>query len=1629
MRTSTKAACLRGGGKGAYPSVRRSRQSSHEGTKMNLPKIRASFAAIAAAIAYLVTPSASAAILATNNFETACDGFTADIGTVEEAAGRTNYGTYPSGDAPYPFSGTESTGFGSKYLAVDTGDATIYREFASQTSSTYLDTFMQFEPTSGEISYTNVAKIVVYLDAATSNLCVISGTSAGDRTPVTNRLTSTVVEPGTWGRLTVNALKATSDSVFSFNVCLNGTKLTNGTTNTFYSLTDSNAVSRVGFKGTGALDDLVARTTDPFFSGTPVATIGGDSGERYATLAAAIADAKTGTTVVMQDDSSENVTLAFVGIRLDTNNHTYSGTISGASGVGISEENGIYTSIANTASTWTGSGGDGLWENAQNWSTKSVPTSATTVTFTNDTTVGIPYSGTSAYGLVVSEDVRVSIRNSNLSSYYWSTLTVGEGHVTGGGTIKLCGAGFSTSVSDLTINVNMEIGNANGYDSFLNQTGSGSYIVNGTLSCGEQGAYMTIPSAVTFNNAVTVSSGVNVKISNASVVLGDGASLDGTGEITFNTVEPSDSMKTALQNADKWTGVCELRSVGSDSTSIDAANYGNINSTVRFNGMTGYLRFSSGSVTDVGNVKRIDLTGDGLNLVNGFSSGTYGYRIKAELSGNGPFKAGTRHSGGAKGAGKYIITGATTNFTGAVNYGDTTSYRAVVVFATDAEYSAGTIPSPTDHGQIIVTAGRTGAMAVTAGAQWNGHGGFIINGTLNVASGGSLSTDSNGQKVQGSGTINYEALPTAGQPSTTTIPYFSDEWTGTVILPAANITQKTGIPLVGLSSANGRIVVKGFTRSANDLSIHLNTGTAQIKGTLQLDGDLYITDANSNATYTWNKVTGSGNMTVTQSTGSATGVTHAITTLDDYTGTLETKTFYLTIGTVNVPTLDLTVGDPIVKLADGCNLKTDPENIAVKVGDVATSHKLFKASDGNLYVKVASVTVNDVTTYYPTLQAAADAAMAAGGETIQFTRIDSEAETSLPGWTYENGVFTRTGLAYNATTEIEYATLAAAVAEASAGDTIKLLYNNSETAVDTTGKDFIFDENGYAFSGSWTGSGRIVLLEVPSTTWSNELFVVDGWTGTVKLNWEDFAHRNGSPDTGNITTTVNKYGIATSTVEIGENCLTTGNCYFSPGPTPKLKVTGCITVNDGSSSSQQAIPNISGNGVLVFGTNGNPVNYSITTLENWNGALTNLASNINIGTISSGSGVIYLKNPLKSGTDPTANADWQGRVVLDYANIVTADTDVGAKINAYGVSGSTVEIGVNGTARGYASADVSPNLEINGSLEMKNGSRNNERTISYVSGRGQLTFTHVYNNGGETTNYKITTLDNWTGIISNNSTSVKITTIESGSGAIWLDEYLEEVPTTIKDAWSGTVVINKSTSSGTAIKIGGYGNSNSKIVINQNSTGHLSNAAGNGNANFGGTLEISEGVALMVDNAWSNSGVTIGSLTGKGNLTVANTTHRWTGHVGYNIGTIDANSYSGTLTVGNEFKIGIAKITRNSEPALGTPYIKAAKAHADLASSSDGYFDVGSTTVEIAGEATSTKVVYGTIGEQSGLYKAVAQYGSNYYATFQDALNARKSAGVPGDIIALDASAPLPAGYSITDGKLVRTLKPMVILF
>lgn len=361
---------------------------------------------------------------------------------------------------------------------------------------------------------------------------------------------------------------------------------------------------------------------------------------------------------------------------------------------------------------------------------------------------------------------------------------------------------------------------------------------------------------------------------------------------------------------------------------------------------------------------------------------------------------------------------------------------------------------------------------------------------------------------------------------------FPAGWTGTVVLPTKEYSEKTSLKLSNLSSANGTLVIKGITRTGTT-SLYLGDGTSQsINGTIQLDGDLVISDGNGSQTYTWNKITGSGNFTGTNNGGSASGITHAITTLDNYSGTLSASGVNLTIGTVNVSSINPATSTLVVKLASGCNLTTAPGNISVTVAGAASGYKLYKnTTDGNLHVMVrAKVVATDTTEtpYYTIDSAVVDyATKLYTDSTAKLVLIDGEVgaaymtELNNAGY-YFDGVDT----IFKAAAKIGttgYASLADAIAAASSDvdspSTITILSNNSENV--TLNKTITFVEGGGAtFTGSFTGNGTLIMTAVPkalaSARWA------EGWEGTLWLKTCTLAveSRYDPIDFGNATSTL-----------------------------------------------------------------------------------------------------------------------------------------------------------------------------------------------------------------------------------------------------------------------------------------------------------------------------------------------------------------------------------------------------------------------------------------------------------------------------------------------------------------------------
>ena len=187
-------------------------------------------------------------------------------------------GTQPTTiGVPYP-----CPSFGEKYLSLDTGDTMLWCTNTAA-GTIYFDMALQFNPSASapELAQGDSTKILLYQNAE-SNLVILAGASSLDRTP-TSYVTTTKVAPGTWVRVTVSSLLGNDG--YAFTVCINGDDdhpLTASGVSSFPSLTDDTTITKVGFSGSGALDNFVARTTDPYYDGPVGAQIGSGEGcEKY----------------------------------------------------------------------------------------------------------------------------------------------------------------------------------------------------------------------------------------------------------------------------------------------------------------------------------------------------------------------------------------------------------------------------------------------------------------------------------------------------------------------------------------------------------------------------------------------------------------------------------------------------------------------------------------------------------------------------------------------------------------------------------------------------------------------------------------------------------------------------------------------------------------------------------------------------------------------------------------------------------------------------------------------------------------------------------------------------------------------------------------------------------------------------------------------------------------------------------------------------------------------------------------------------------------------------------------------------------------------------------------------------
>ena len=857
---------------------------------MNIARTRISLAAAAMSVCFAAT-SAFAAVVATNDFETAWDGFSSDGEAISTLAELAAYdGDRPSASAPYPFSQSSiAEGFGAKYMSVDSDTNTLWRTFDSRTANTYLDAYMKFEATSGDVEYPDGAKFVLYLDAATSNLCVISGTSAGDRTPVTNRLTSSgQVLPGTWGRMTIKCL---SGDVFSFQVLLNGTMLsTAGSVDTFYSLESGTSISQFGVKGTGAIDDFVARSTDPFIV-NPVATIGE---EGYATLSDASAEAGAGDTVVLQNTTDENITLSVAGVAFSTNGVYYGGSVIAASGLGWTLEGGVYTSIVNTSATWTDDLGDHDWTKADNWSSHGVPTSITAVTIpaTEAEDGWLIYLGGNAQAMNVATLGDVTFKREAGSSYYGGNLVV-YGDITTGATpstITLKKSSIWTGD-----NIAKTIGTNIKFEDSCSLTASsqvtGSFIVNGhvsgtgTFTCergvtfngdialeGETAGKVVIKSTSAVNNAVTLGDNGTLEVNTDNVTFGAGFSLKGSGVYASDKL-PKAEIKAALQDADDWTGTCYLK--GSIAAGAFSFNWwGNTNSIVKVDGVSGHGGYIGNDAGDsyIAKLRGLVIEGNGVTFNDSFAW-TRVY-IEAPVSGSGPINVKTKCSKSAGECTRFIFTDDMSGYTGIINNSidkDNGVCPSVVVFLgkkSDGTYDD--LPTPAAYGQMFVTTNAN----VTLNNTWTNLSGVVINGNVTLPTSAAKLYGA----ISGDGKITAKAAPSV-------IPSWTAEnWTGTYVADY-DVTADASFNM----NAYGVEGSKFEIATNRTLSGYINNSgavgsTVTILPEFVVSGTATFNNGYNNKTGVFSRVSGSGTLSFTGKSGN--GHCYVVSSLENWDGTL-----------------------------------------------------------------------------------------------------------------------------------------------------------------------------------------------------------------------------------------------------------------------------------------------------------------------------------------------------------------------------------------------------------------------------------------------------------------------------------------------------------------------------------------------------------------------------------------------------------------------------------------------------------------------------------------------------------------------------------------------------------------------
>ena len=1182
---------------------------------------------IAFAAAVVIAATASAKITFSQGFEADMAGFVSSDGDEDASAPATyadeGVSKADNARAPYPFAGADADeSFGDSFLMLDTGDATLWRTNTVE-GNIYFDMVMQFNPCATAPELDDDTKIAVYLNSS-SNLVILAGdVNGGTSTNVTERS----LNPGEWGRLSILAEAGNAGLVFK--VYLNGVDNSDsGLVGTYNSRTADMTVKSVGFKGSGALDDFVARTTNPFIQ-NPAATIA-DGNEGYASLEDALADVDANTVITLGADHAAQIPGLASGTTYkiaNTNNFAFGG-FKGANEVAVRTSG----PDANDVTTYTGVDGvaainvlvDGLNDNTPNYVWYE--------------TFAEAYD--EAYKTFMGQEGRTA---------KWSDLKV------------KVGSDFAPESSAVSMKFRNLTFEATTEDPIAISLGGKFYAINSyefpttaTLTLWHNQPFSTTGAASYQTEVAAISGGTldipeNVTLTlNSYMAFANLTGLTGRGTIKptsdarlYLLYYSNETLPGFLRNAN-WQGTLEL--TGTHTYNWKLGDFGNAGSAIKFNGLTTYLLAVTQSVGTV------ELVGDGLTINGNANTGSWTF--DAALKGSGALNVDIAPSQLGNGTKLVQFIGDTSAFSGSVTFGENAGNDYIVFGSGDK-----TVTTPK---AIEVLSGAS--VSVGAGATWTASD-LTVGGTLGIA--GTLTATNNaifngGAAVNVTGamvtssatpTINNGGSVTIAEGATWTIPTGGANVHGNLTVGGSvvgadenvgKIYSTAGTACVTLTNPNGcktggiywrgKFILAWDTEDdtvAFDIANYGGKIDTVGAATIQIDGvngafSGYITNAanvtvnasvilnadwtvgggNASYTTTFTSLSGSGDLIVNGASDDTTPIPYAITKLDGYTGTLGGDRGSFTIGTVNVAEAPA-AGAVVVKTGIGEHGEVSGYPALTVAGGAVSGHLVYDASAATPGYYVA--TVQSGADYYLSIADAFDdgkttATMLADSDEDVVLKADcslvtgghqcGKISTNVEGYEIEfkNGTYTAVSVKAAKIGDVEYATLSDAVDAAGASDTILLLKNvDVDLALN---KEVKLDVGSYAYTGTLSGAGTLTLVKDAELTFGN-------WTGTVVIGWD--ASGKVMPD---------KYGKAGSTVAYA--CAISSG-YFSkkdetaaPSIAPALYFAENVTIDNGFSNTTTTFARVSmalGKTFKTRGSGSNHTHYDFKELKGFEGTI------------------------------------------------------------------------------------------------------------------------------------------------------------------------------------------------------------------------------------------------------------------------------------------------------------------------------------------------------------------------------------------------------------------------------------------